>query len=165
MSTLYFLCGGPYSDDLVETVFANRATHLRTASGIFSHCGESNGQIAVMHIKDYWIVSGDSSVVFDLHEEILPILSERGKALALFGQTTAAYFEIIAYKNGVETGRTLDPYTEDFDRPKVKRKELWLDDLWSAANKLLPKSTTALFNLPADWYSLKKRSSRKKKEL
>ncbi len=142
MSTLYFLCGGPYSDDLVETVFANRAIHLRTASGIFSHCGESNEEIAVMRTKDYWIVSGDSSVVFDIHEEVLPILSQRGKALALFGQTTAAYFEIIAYKNGKETGRTLDPHTEDQDRLKVKRKRLWLDDLWRAADKILPKSTT-----------------------
>lgn len=73
---------------------------------------------------------GDSGAMFQYHESLATMLSKSGEALALFGQTTAGYFEVIRYKEGGEVERTLDPYTDAdaYGRTRFKRADLHMDD-------------------------------------
>ena len=150
MATLYLVCGGP-AKDVIGRVFGRDFQPAGTATGLFSRCNSGDGQIAFVSIDDYWVFSGDADQVFRYHETIAAALSRDGEALALFGQTTAAYYEMVRYKNGEEVARTLDPYTDAGERRQFSRKKLEMDDLWDVADRLLPELTENLFDRPVNW--------------
>ncbi|WP_146118980.1 hypothetical protein [Blastopirellula marina] len=150
MATLYFVCGGP-SKDIIDDVFGQNCQPVGTATGLFQRCNSDDGMIGFIEVDGYWIFCGDSDEVFRHHESLATALSRTGEALALFGQTTAGYFEIIRYKEGGEVERTLDPYTDADDRTRFKRKRLEMDDLWHAADRLLPERTEDVFDRPVHW--------------
>ncbi|TWT38962.1 hypothetical protein [Blastopirellula retiformator] len=152
MATLYFVCGGPGpGKDIVDEVFGRNFESVGTAKGLFSRCNAGDGAIGFIDVDDYWIFSGDADEVFRYHDSLATMLSKAGEALALFGQTTAGYYEVIRYKEGVEIERTLDRYTDAGDRARFKRKNLKMDDLWEAADRLLPEPTEAVFDRPVHW--------------
>ncbi|PQO27835.1 hypothetical protein [Blastopirellula marina] len=153
MATLYLVCGGP-SKDIIDDVFGRNYQSVDTAPGLFDRCRSDDGDIGFIEINGYWIFCGDSGAVFRYHEPLATMLSKSGEALALFGQTTAGFYEIIRYKEGVEVERTLDPYTDAYDRTRFKRKNLEMDDLWHAADRLLPERTEDLFDRPVRWIKL-----------
>ncbi|MBA2113098.1 hypothetical protein [Bremerella alba] len=150
MATLYFVCGGP-GKDVVDDVFGRNFQSVGTATGLFSRCNSGDGTIGFIDVDDYWIFSGDADEVFRYHESLAAMLSKSGEALALFGQTTAGYYEVIRYKEGAEVERTLDLHTDAGDRTRFKRKNLGMDDLWGAADRLLPKPTDDVFDRPVHW--------------
>lgn len=150
MTTLYFVCGGP-KKSIIDDVFGRNFQSVGTATGLFSRCNSGDGTIEFINVDEYWIFSGDADEVFRYHESLATTLSESGEALALFGQTAAGYYEVIRYKEGVEVERTLDPYTDAGDRARFQRKNLNMDDLWDAADRLLPEPTEDVFDRPVQW--------------
>lgn len=152
MATLYFVCGGPEpGKDIIADVFGRNFQSVGTAKGLFSRCNAGDGTIGFIEIDDYWIFSGDADEVFRYHESLATMLSKIGEALALFGQSTVGYYEVIRYEKGVEVERTLDRHTEAGDRTRFKRKNLEMDDLWDVADRLLPEPTEDVFDSPVQW--------------
>jgi hypothetical protein len=150
MATLYLVCGGP-AKDVIGGIFGREFQSAGTATGLFSRCNSGDGQIGFVCIDDHWVFSGDADQIFRYHEPIAIALSRDGEAVALFGQTTAAYYEIVRYKNGEEVARTLDLYTDAGERTQFSRKRLEMDDLWDVADRLLPEPTDKMFDRPVKW--------------
>lgn len=152
MSTLYFVCGGPTeADGFLTDVFGEFEEYSLDRAGIFSYCNASDGLLGCLRIGSHWILSGDSDVVFRWGPTIAAKLSETGLAGEFYGQTTAGYYEMVKYRNGLETERVLDRYSEAVGRTNFKRRRLSMDHLWTAADKLLPISCDDVFNHPALW--------------
>lgn len=114
--------------------------------------------IAISFIGDSWIITGGADLVFSLGPKLCRDFSVEGKAGEFYAQTTAGYYEIVLYRNGLEYKR-LYSFEEPPKNPNAEVvPDLFTDDLFEYSEVVLTvpweevesSKWTALTKLPVE---------------